>query len=123
MTVAPRVPSFNKLPHDMGGDVAGTIEKVDAGMKFWHKQINALRNLMTGNGHTTTDELRRCTEDLGETYNQIGYFERSTTALRNLSIEKGYITDDELAKKMDEVRTRFDVPDEMESPVKNNEIL
>jgi hypothetical protein len=120
MTDAPKVPSFNKLPHDMGGDVTGPIDKSDAGMKFWHKQVNALRNLMTGNGHTTTDELRRCTEDLGETYNHIGYFERSTTALRNLSIEKGYITEDELVGKMAEVRARFDVPDEMESAIKQH---
>jgi hypothetical protein len=121
MIDAPKVPSVNKLPHDMGGDVTGPISKSDAGMKFWHKQVNALRNLMTGNGHTTTDELRRCTEGLGETYNQIGYFERSTTALRNLSIEKGYITEEELVEKMAEVRARFDVPDEMDPATKKNE--
>ena len=37
---------------------------------------------------------------------------------RTVLIEKGLITDDELKAKMEEVRARFDVPDESESPDK-----
>ena len=33
-------------------------------------------------------------------------------------IEKGYMTEQELAAKMEEIRARFSVPDEMESPIK-----
>ena len=45
-------------------------------------------------------------------------FEITTSALRTLMIEKGYMTEQELAAKMEEVRARFNVPDEMESPLK-----
>jgi hypothetical protein len=118
MTEIPNIPEHSHRPHDMGGDEAGPIDTNDAGMKFWQKQANALRSLMTRNGHTCTDELRRSAEDLGEDYNRLAYFEKTTTALRNLSLEKGYFTADELAAKMEEVRARFDVPDEMTSPIK-----
>ena len=38
--------------------------------------------------------------------------------LRTLLLEKGLITEIELKTKMDEIRARFNVPDEMESPLK-----
>ena len=44
--------------------------------------------------------------------------EITTSALRTLMIEKGYMTEQELAAKMEEIRARFSVPDEMESPIK-----
>ena len=46
------------------------------------------------------------------------HWERQANALRTLMIEKGYMTEAELKTKMDEVRARFNVPDEMESPIK-----
>ena len=42
----------------------------------------------------------------------------AVSALRTVLIEKGYFTDSELEAKMTEIRRRFDVPDEMQSPVK-----
>jgi hypothetical protein len=58
---------------------------------------------------------------LGDRYSQLQYFEITTSALRTIVLEKGYITPEELEAKMKEVRARFDVPDEMESPVKKGE--
>jgi hypothetical protein len=108
----------NRGPQDIGGNAAGPIDTVDHGMKFWERQANALRSTLSRGGVVKTDELRRAAEDLGEKYAQLQYFEITTSALRMLMIEKGYMTEEELRAKMEEIRARFNVPDEMESPVK-----
>ncbi|MGZ9014320.1 MAG: hypothetical protein ACXW2L_18905 [Burkholderiales bacterium] len=108
----------NRGPQDIGGKPAGPVDTVDHGMKFWERQANALRSTLGRSGLVRTDELRRAAEDLGEKYSQLQYFEITTSALRTLMIEKGYMTEQELKAKMEEIRARFDVPDEMESPTK-----
>lgn len=107
----------HKLPSDIGGEPAGSIDTVDHGMKFWERQANALRSTLSRGGIVRTDELRRAAEELPN-YSQLAYFEITTAALRTLMIEKGYMTEAELEAKMREVRARFNVPDEAESPVK-----
>ena len=89
-------------------------------MKFWERQANALRSSLSRNKIVRTDELRRAAEELPN-YSQLAYFEITTSALRTLMIEKGYMTEQELEAKMEEVRARFDVPDEMESPIKKGQ--
>ena len=108
----------NKGPHDMGGEAAGPVDTTDHGMKFWEKQANALRSVLSRAGVVKVDELRRAAEGLGDQYTKLAYFEVTTSALRVLLLEKGLITESELKAKMAEVRRRFDVPDEMESPHK-----
>ena len=108
----------HKLPSDIGGEPAGPVDTIDHGMKFWERQANALRSTLSRGGIVRTDELRRAAEELGERYKSLHYFEITTSALRTLMIEKGYMTEDELKAKMDEVRARFDVPDESASPLK-----
>jgi hypothetical protein len=108
----------NRGPQDIGGNPAGQVDTVDHGMKFWERQANALRSTLTRAGIVCTDELRRAAEDLGDRYAQLQYFEITTSALRTLMIEKGFMTEQELAAKMEEIRARFSVPDEMESPIK-----
>jgi len=109
---------INKGPHDIGGEAAGPIDTTDHGMKFWEKQANALRSTLSQAGIVRVDELRRAAEGLGDQYAGLAYFEVTTSALRTLLIEKGLITESELKAKMAEVRRRFSVPDEMESPIK-----
>lgn len=108
----------NRGPHDIGGDPAGPIDTHDHGMKFWERQANALRSTLSRVGIVKTDELRRAAESLGPRYTELAYFEITTSALRIVMQEKGYFTEQELAAKMAEIRARFDVPDEMESPIK-----
>ena len=108
----------NRGPQDIGGDPAGPVDTIDHGMKFWERQANGLRSVLQRKQILRTDELRRAAEDLGERYSQLQYFEITTSALRTVLIEKGLITEAELQAKMKEVRARFDVPDEMESPLK-----
>jgi hypothetical protein len=107
----------HKGPHDIGGEAAGPVDTTDHGMKFWEKQANALRGALTLAGVVRTDELRRAAESLTE-YGRLAYFEITTSALRTLLLEKGLMTQAELEAKMDEIRRRFSVPDEQESPLK-----
>ena len=107
-----------KGPHDIGGEAAGPIDTTDHGMLFWEKQANALRSTLSRSGLVTVDELRRAAESLGDEYRKLAYFEVTTSALRTVLLEKGYFTERELDAKMQEIQKRFDVPDEMESPVK-----
>lgn len=107
-----------KGPHDIGGEEAGPVDTTDHGMKFWEKQANALRSTLSRAGVTTVDELRRAAESLGDEYRKLAYFEVTTSALRTVLLEKGLFTERELAAKMEEIRARFNVPDEGESPVK-----
>lgn len=102
----------------MGGDAAGPIDTTDHGMRFWEKQANALRSTLTRKNIVRLDALRRAAEDLGDEYYKLAYFERTTTALRNILLENGLFTEAELQAKMAEVRARFDVPPESESPLK-----
>jgi hypothetical protein len=107
----------NKIRSDIGGDPAGAIETHDHDMKFWEKQANGLRSVLSKKRLIAVDELRRAAEDLPN-YSTLEYFERTTGALRTILTERGLITEDELQKKMAEIRKRFDVPNEMESPIK-----
>ena len=97
---------MTKNPADMGGEDAGPIDTVDHGMKFWEKQANALRNTLTSRRILRMDELRRAAEDLGERYDRLEYFQRTTEALRTILLEKGFFSEKELAQKIAEIRKR-----------------
>src|SRR5215204_6045108 len=111
----------NRGPQDIGGEEAGPVDTTDHGMKFWERQANGLRSVLGRNKIVRTDELRRAAEELGPKYSQLQYFEITTSALRTIVLEKGYMTEEELDAKMKEVRARFDVPDEMQSPIKKGQ--
>jgi hypothetical protein len=106
------------IPADIGGEPAGPVDPVDHGMKFWERQANGLRSVLTRARAISVDELRRAAEDLGDRYAKLEYFERTTLGLRTVLLERGYFTEESLAAKMAEVRKRFDVPRKKELPVK-----
>ena len=108
--------SAKKIPSDIGGETAGAVDTHDHGMKHWERQANAFRSVVQIHKITTTDQLRRAAEDLGDRYKDMQYFEITTSAMRTVLLEKGLFTEQELAAKMAEIRARFNVPDEMESP-------
>ena len=108
----------NKGPQDIGGEEAGPVETIDHGMKFWERQANALRSSAqpapASSGPTSCGARRKISAEL-----------RAARILREddlgaahaFCIEKGYITDRGAARrKMDEVRARFNVPDEKDAP-------
>jgi hypothetical protein len=49
-------------------------------------------------------ESRRATEELGDDYNRLAYFERSAQAMANLLYEKGILSRDEVATRMTKIR-------------------
>lgn len=106
------------IPSDIGGEPAGPIDTTDHGMRHWERQANAFRSVVQLTGMTCTDELRRAAEELGDRYKDMHYFEITTSAMRKVLVEKGAFTEAELQARMAEIRARFNVPDEMESPLK-----
>ena len=97
-------------PHDVGGEVSGPIDVVDHGMSHWEKHANALRMTVSGLKLATVDEMRRAAENLGDRYNQIGYFEKQTEALAIVLTERGIIPKEMLQTELNKVRERFQVP-------------
>ena len=97
-------------PHDVGGEVSGPIDVVDHGMSHWEKHANALRMTVSGLKLATVDEMRRAAENLGDRYNQIGYFEKQTEALAIVLTERGIIPKKMLQTELNKVRERFQVP-------------
>ena len=95
-------------PHDMGGLPAGPIDPAHHGEADWHRQATAL-GMALGPGKRgliRVDERRRATEDLGDAYPRLGYFDRSVQAGANLLIEKGVLTQDEIDCRMAEIKAR-----------------
>ena len=91
------------------------METVDHGMKFWERQANALRSTLAAPASSGPTNCAAPPKSSPK-YSQLEYFEMTTSALRTLMIEKGYMTEQELQAKMEEIRARFNVPDETESP-------
>ena len=106
------------IPSDIGGEPAGPVDTIDHGMRHWERQANAFRSVVQLKKITCTDELRRAAEELGDRYKDMQYFEITTSAVRKVLIEKGMFTEQQLQAKMAEIRARFNVPDEIESPLK-----
>ncbi len=95
-------------PHDIGGLPAGPIETSHHDEADWHRKATAL-NMALGPGKRglmRVDERRRATEDLGDDYPRLGYFDRSVQAGANLLIEKGVLTQDEIDRRMAEIKAR-----------------
>ena len=95
-------------PHDIGGLPAGPVDTAHHDESDWHKQATAL-NMALGPGRrglVRVDERRRASEDLGDDYARLGYFDRSVQAGANLLIEKGVLTQDEIDCRMAEIKAR-----------------
>ncbi|AEI95919.1 SH3-like domain-containing protein [Roseobacter litoralis] len=85
--------------HDVGGDTAGEIPKVELPWLHWEKQVEAIRGLL-GDGTrriVSLDEVRRGFESFGvEKYNQFSFYRRRLEAMNDILLEKGIITQAEL---------------------------
>jgi hypothetical protein len=100
--------------HDLGGLMAGAIEKAERDLEPWEKRVDVLRNLLGDKARQvlTTDELRNAIENLGESaYKDNSYYERWMAALMNILKEKGVVTQDEIDQRMVEVRNRLGLED------------
>ena len=97
--------------HDMGGMLAGPVERTEHDYADWERRVDALMILLSGiRGGTrlmTVDELRKNVESIApEAYDRMSYYERWVTSITQTMIQRGVITTQELGRKMEEVRKR-----------------
>ncbi len=93
--------------HDLGGQSAGPVTRVEHDYALWEKRVDALLPTLVNKGIMTLDEHRRMHESLGDVaYETLTYYERWMAATTNVLIVKGHLTIAELAKKMIEVEGR-----------------
>jgi len=95
--------------HDLGGRLAGPIDRTERALEPWEKRVDAMVQLLSApeRGIICVDELRRAVEGLGaDAYDRLAYYERWMAAIANLLLEKGVLTTDELGRKLIEVKAR-----------------
>jgi len=101
--------------HDVGGDPAGEIPKVDLPWLHWEKQVEAIRGLL-GDGTrriVSLDEVRRGFESFGiDKYNSLSFYRRRLEAMTDILIEKGIVTQAELDSAIKAGTTRWSNLDE-----------
>ena len=101
-------PLLKRLPNDIGGFPAESIQRVDHELDPWEKRCHALADVLDFHKIINTEEKRRGVEALGaEMVGKLTYYERWIAAFANILFQKGILTPEELARKMDAVETRW----------------
>jgi hypothetical protein len=96
-----------RLPNDIGGDVAGPIDRTEHELEPWEKRCHALADVLDFHKIINTEEKRRGVEALGsQMVSALSYYERWIVAFANILFEKQILTPEELATKMDAVKSR-----------------
>jgi hypothetical protein len=103
----PRARFSNAAVNDIGGLPGGPIDRRHHDAADWEKLVVALGAVLSRRRLRTVHESRRATEELGDAYNRLAYFERAAQALANLLGEKGTLNRNELAARMDAIRRRL----------------
>jgi hypothetical protein len=93
--------------HDMGGLPAGKVERTEHDYAEWERRVDAMVQLLRGEGRITVDELRKNIEALPpQDYDAMAYYEKWVTSLAYILVQRGLVTSDELGRKIEEVRAR-----------------
>ena len=95
--------------HDMGGQPAGAVQRVEHDYSMWEKRVDALLVLLSGKDCKlmTVDELRKNIEAIGpDAYDKMSYYERWIHSIAHTLIQRGITTIDELGRKIAEVEAR-----------------
>ena len=91
--------------HDIGGMIAGPVDRALKATPAWARLAEALRSLI--DPRYCLHEQRRRIEELGPAeYARLGYHELRITAMAKALAEKNVIGEDELARRMDALRKR-----------------
>lgn len=99
---------LKRLPNDIGGLPAQSIQRVEHELEPWEKRCHALADVLDFHKIINTEEKRRGVEALGaEMVGKLSYYERWIAAFANILFEKGILTPEALARKMDEVEARW----------------
>ena len=97
-----------RLPNDIGGLAAGSIQRVEHELEPWEKRCHALADVLDFHKIINTEEKRCGVEALGsEMAGKLTYYERWIVAFANILFRKEILTPTELALKMNEVEERW----------------
>jgi hypothetical protein len=87
--------------HDLGGRLAGKVERDEHDYEPWERRIDAVAVLLGFKKLLTVDQRRKNIEALPpEMYDSLRYYERWLMSTAQSLIERGLITTEELARKM-----------------------
>lgn len=103
----PKARFSNAGVNDIGGLPGGPIDRRHHEAANWEKLLVALNAVLSRRRLRTVHQSRRAIEELGEDYNRLAYFERTTQAMANLLDENGVLNRDEVAARMDAIRRRL----------------
>ena len=95
--------------HDLGGMVAGPIDRSEHEPSFWDRRVDALQQLMSDPRRRfwRADEFRLTVESMNPAeYRRLRYYERWITAVSRLLVQKGVLTEAEIRSRMDSLRSR-----------------
>tara|TARA_B110000444_G_C18803686_1_gene578795 strand:+ start:1017 stop:1397 length:381 start_codon:yes stop_codon:yes gene_type:complete len=94
--------------HDMGGMMAGAINKDNHNYVLWEKRVDAMMMLLSNDlGILTVDQLRKGIESLPpDAYDKMTYYERWMASIANALLESGVLTTEELGVKMKEIELK-----------------
>lgn len=91
--------------HDLGGVGKFMCETVDPdphALTAFDKRVDALRQLLSGKGLMTVDELRRGIEALPEdAYLRLGYYQKWIRSIATTLIRRGVVTETELDEALE----------------------
>lgn len=96
--------------HDIGGQSAGEIPKVELPWMHWEKQVEAIRNLLGDSTRRviSLDELRLGFESFGiEKYSNYSFYRRRLEAMIDTLEHKGVFTREEFDAEVAKARTRW----------------
>lgn len=81
--------------HDIGGDPAGPVPRVDLEWHEWEKRVEAIRNLLGDSTRrlVSLDEMRRGFESFGmDKYQALSFYRRRLEAMLDILEEKAVLT-------------------------------
>jgi len=93
--------------HDLGGRLAGRIDRSERTPVFWEKRLEAMRDCLARRSCPVmrVDEMRRGIEELEpDLYDDLDFYKRKTLAIRNVLVEKGVLGADDLERRATELR-------------------
>jgi hypothetical protein len=97
--------------HDIGGQAAGEIPKVELPWMHWEKQVEAIRNLLGDSTRRviSLDELRLGFESFGiGKYSRYSFYRRRLEAMIDTLEHKGVFTRQEFEAEVAAARARWD---------------
>jgi len=100
-----------RLPNDIGGLPAASIDTTDHEMELWEKRCHALADVLDFRKIINTEEKRCGVEALGsDVIGKLSYYERWIVAFANILLRKELLTPTEIAVKMQDVQARWPAP-------------